>query len=122
MSDASVTGHLVEDHAAFERGMKATGDGWIRDLRQQGLQSFMAQGFPSTRDEAWIHTDLATMARQRYALPETASVEIGIFNLLGQRIRSLVKQEQPAGYYSVERPDNASDWNLQAQMTFLFPK
>ena len=27
-----------------------------------------------------------------------------------------------AGYYSVERPDNASDWNLQAQLTFLFPK
>jgi hypothetical protein len=27
-----------------------------------------------------------------------------------------------AGYYSVEKPDNASDWNLQAQLTFLFPK
>ena len=27
-----------------------------------------------------------------------------------------------AGYYSVEKPDNASDWNLQTQITFLFPK
>jgi hypothetical protein len=27
-----------------------------------------------------------------------------------------------AGYYSLEKPDNASDWNLQAQLTFLFPK
>jgi len=27
-----------------------------------------------------------------------------------------------AGYYSAERPDNASDWTLQAQLTFLFPK
>jgi len=27
-----------------------------------------------------------------------------------------------AGYYSVEKPDHASDWNLQAQLTFLFPK
>jgi hypothetical protein len=27
-----------------------------------------------------------------------------------------------AVYYSVERPDNASDWNLQFQWNFLFPK
>lgn len=27
-----------------------------------------------------------------------------------------------AAYYSVEKPDNASDWNLQTQITFLFPK
>ncbi len=27
-----------------------------------------------------------------------------------------------AGYYNVEKPDNASDWNLQATITFLFPK
>jgi hypothetical protein len=27
-----------------------------------------------------------------------------------------------AGYYSVEKPDNASDWNLQFSCTFLFPK
>ena len=27
-----------------------------------------------------------------------------------------------AAYYSVEKPDNASDWNLQFSWTFLFPK
>ena len=27
-----------------------------------------------------------------------------------------------AGYYSVEKPQYASDWNLQAQLTFMFPK
>jgi hypothetical protein len=27
-----------------------------------------------------------------------------------------------AGYYNVEKPDNASDWNLQFTFTFLFPK
>jgi hypothetical protein len=27
-----------------------------------------------------------------------------------------------AGYYNVEKPDNASDWNLQFSFTFLFPK
>jgi len=27
-----------------------------------------------------------------------------------------------AGYYNVEKPDNASDWTLQAQITLMFPK
>ena len=27
-----------------------------------------------------------------------------------------------AGYYNVEKPENASDWTLQATITFLFPK
>jgi hypothetical protein len=27
-----------------------------------------------------------------------------------------------AAYYSVEKPDHASDWNLQFTWTFLFPK
>jgi hypothetical protein len=26
------------------------------------------------------------------------------------------------GYYSVKKPDHASDWNLQTQLTFMFPK
>ena len=27
-----------------------------------------------------------------------------------------------SGYYNVEKPDYASDWNLQTQLTFMFPK
>jgi hypothetical protein len=26
------------------------------------------------------------------------------------------------GYYNVVKPDDASDWNLQTQLTFMFPK
>ena len=38
----------------------------------------------------------------RYALPETGFVEMAVYDLLGQKIRILMKQEQPAGYYSLE--------------------
>jgi hypothetical protein len=27
-----------------------------------------------------------------------------------------------AGYYNVEKPENASNWTLQASLTLLFPK
>jgi hypothetical protein len=40
-----------------------------------------------------------------------------VFNIGKQPVNLKV-----AGYYNVERPDNASDWTLQAQLTFLFPK
>jgi len=36
-----------------------------------------------------------------YQLPQVGDVEIVIYNLLGGKIRTLVKQEQPPGYYRV---------------------
>jgi hypothetical protein len=40
-----------------------------------------------------------------------------VFNIGKQPVNLKV-----AGYHNGERPDNASDWTLQAQLTFLFPK
>jgi hypothetical protein len=40
----------------------------------------------------------------RYTLAHSASVELEIYNILGQRIKTLVKTVQPIGVYSV-------DWN-----------
>ena len=37
----------------------------------------------------------------RYALPQTSDVEVIIFNVLGQKVRSLVNQKQEAGYQQV---------------------
>ncbi|HHE65742.1 MAG TPA: T9SS type A sorting domain-containing protein, partial [Bacteroidetes bacterium] len=36
-----------------------------------------------------------------YSLPEKSSVTIEIFNILGQRVRTLVEQNKDAGVYSV---------------------
>ena len=38
----------------------------------------------------------------KYALTQPGPVELGVYNLLGQKVRTVVNQWQPAGYYSVQ--------------------
>lgn len=40
---------------------------WVRALREAAGMQFEAQGFPTTRDEAWKYTNVAPLARQAYA-------------------------------------------------------
>jgi hypothetical protein len=37
----------------------------------------------------------------RYALPQASRVTLSVYNILGQRVTDLVKDEQAAGYYAV---------------------
>ena len=37
----------------------------------------------------------------RYQLPENSDISIRVYSLLGERVKTLVAQNQPAGYYSV---------------------
>lgn len=37
----------------------------------------------------------------RYDLPEPATVRLQIYNMLGQKVRTLINGEQPAGYHSI---------------------
>ena len=50
-----------------------------------------------------------------YTLPEGGFVELGIYNTLGQRVATLVYEEQDAGYYSVNW-----DASLFASGTYLY--
>ncbi len=41
--------------------------GWIGELRNSAFQRFTELGFPTTRDEAWRFTNVATIARANFA-------------------------------------------------------
>jgi len=41
------------------------------------------------------------VTRVSYQLPEAGEVGLSIYNMVGQRVRTLVKARQEAGYYQV---------------------
>ena len=49
-----------------------------------------------------------------YLLPQTGKIEINIYNVLGQKVRSLVKGQQSQGFYSV-------NWNGQTDQSTTVP-
>jgi Fe-S cluster assembly protein SufD len=42
---------------------------WIQKLRDDAFERFMQVGFPTTRDEEWRFTNVAPIARGRFAMP-----------------------------------------------------
>jgi Fe-S cluster assembly protein SufD len=48
---------------------------WLSELRQQQLTDFLAQGFPTVRDENWKYTDVSRFAKQSWVLPDCVQQE-----------------------------------------------
>jgi len=58
--------HVLEGYAAFLAAHPAASR--LAELRRSGLEQFERQGFPSTRQEEWLKTNVAPIARGRFAL------------------------------------------------------
>jgi len=50
-------------YEAFAAGRPAGEPGWLAARRKDAMSAFSAQGFPTTRDEDWRYTSVATIAR-----------------------------------------------------------
>ncbi len=55
-----------------------------------------------------------------YDLPRSADVDVTIYNLLGQRVRTLVSQRQPAGTHHVTWEGNAADGQAASSGVYLY--
>ena len=55
-----------------------------------------------------------------YALPVSTEVEVSIFNVLGQKVVTLVQGEQPAGYHTVTWSGNNSDGTSVASGIYFY--
>lgn len=53
--------------AARNARLPGSGIGWLDAARSEAMQSFLAAGLPSTRDELWKYTALRALERRTYA-------------------------------------------------------
>jgi len=52
----------------FEREVCRITPGWVQELRQAAMACFTDVGFPTTHDEAWRHTSLASLSERPFQL------------------------------------------------------
>jgi Fe-S cluster assembly protein SufD len=49
----------------------------LKSRRERALEQFLAQGFPTTRDESWRYTSLRNLVRRSFSLPAPADFSAG---------------------------------------------
>src|SRR4051794_6994235 len=52
----------------FEQQANGSGPSWLDALRRQAIRRFELVGFPTTKVEAWRHTNVAPIARTPFRL------------------------------------------------------
>ncbi len=61
-------GTYLETFTAFNKGAAGTQLPWLRKLREEAFARFCETGFPTTHDEDWRFTNVATIAKTQFAL------------------------------------------------------
>ncbi|MBI2403728.1 MAG: Fe-S cluster assembly protein SufD [Gemmatimonadetes bacterium] len=59
----------VAEFRRFAENGAGAGPGWLKELRQAGIERFAAVGFPTTRQEEWRFTDIAPLIQTPFTLP-----------------------------------------------------
>lgn len=71
------------EFATFEREVAESTPVWVRQLRQAAIARFTELGFPTTQDDAWRHTNVASLMECPFHLarhfPEITSGELEPF-------------------------------------------
>jgi Fe-S cluster assembly protein SufD len=52
----------------FERDVSGITPVWVQELRQAAMARFTEMGFPTTHDEAWRHTNVASLSEHPFSL------------------------------------------------------
>ncbi|HLT27489.1 MAG TPA: Fe-S cluster assembly protein SufD [Zeimonas sp.] len=66
-----------------ERAPSLAGAGlpWLAETRRRALERFVAEGWPSTRNDAWRHTSLLVLEHEQFSVPEAGAAERGAAGL-----------------------------------------
>lgn len=56
----------TDTYSSRVAGLPGAGMPWLASLRQQAMDRFVSEGWPTTRMEAWRHTSLAGLAQETF--------------------------------------------------------
>lgn len=73
MSAPLVQGFL-DEFERLEAAMPGYEQAWLRQLRRDRLDAFVAAGLPGRREEAWRYTPLKGLEQRAFALPRTIAL------------------------------------------------
>lgn len=92
----------------------------ISNLRKTSLHEYLP-GLPAVYALGQVYPNpVSGRATIFYQLPEPARIRITIYNVLGQAVKTLVDQHQPAGYYSVSWNSDNDRGSKVAAGTYLY--
>ena len=71
--------------AAFaQTKTNSAGPAWLRELRQAGIASFAAQGFPTTKNEDWKYTSVEQIASRDWKRPGAFEGRVDVAQILAR--------------------------------------
>ena len=69
-----VVAHYEAQFAALRADLPGAGNSWITDSRDRAASVFAVHGLPTRRVETWKYTDLRSLHRAEFSLPQTTEV------------------------------------------------
>jgi Fe-S cluster assembly protein SufD len=72
VADKSVNSYR-DDFARWMENLPGSGLPWLREIRQESIERFVALGFPTLRDEAWRFTPLAPLTKVNFQSVDRSS-------------------------------------------------
>ena len=75
--------------AAFEQSRSnpnAEDPGWLNELRQAGITSFEALGFPTTKNEEWKYTNVEPIWSQQFAHANGEAKSVNASGILSESL------------------------------------
>ena len=76
------TGRYVAAFKDWQATAKGDGPSWVNDLRQAGIASFAALGFPTTKHEEWKYTNVEPVVSRSFGLADGEAPNIGAAEIL----------------------------------------
>jgi Fe-S cluster assembly protein SufD len=80
----------LEGFTKFAKEAERDTPPWLRELREFAFARFCAVGFPTTRDEDWRFTNIATLARTPFRLARESAVPFTVSDLVQWRMNGAV--------------------------------